>query len=213
LLFRCTMIEIMPYTLADAAFLQSKQSGFIIWQPDATYVILGQSDTPETSLNRDAIIADKIMVMKRPSGGHTVLLSPNTLIISVLDKSPDISQTRSWFNQISQNILIALKQCGVVNAEIKGTSDIVINNRKILGSSMYRSKDNVLWHGVLNVSEKPETIARYLAHPITEPKYRQNRNHISFVTSLSEQGYSLNSDLFADSFGRITGRVCLSCKQ
>ncbi|MDD4236875.1 MAG: hypothetical protein PHF99_12750, partial [Bacteroidales bacterium] len=46
---------------------------------------------------------------------------------------------------------------------------------------------------VLNLSESAEIIAKYLAHPKTEPDYRLGRKHSEFIISLTELGYSVDN--------------------
>jgi len=90
-----------------------------------------------------------------------------------------------------------------------GISDIAISGKKILGSAIYRSKDALLYHAVLNLGEPATTFERYLRHPSKEPDYRLGRSHSEFVTSLKEKGYNqsyhqLESELslsFERSFG------------
>ena len=71
-----------------------------------------------------------------------------------------------------------------------GISDITMAGKKILGSSIYRSKEALLYHAVLNLGEPASTFERYLKHPTKEPDYRQGRSHSEFVTSLKEIGYT-----------------------
>lgn len=49
----------------------------------------------------------------------------------------------------------------------------------------------VFYHAVLNVSETPEFIGRYLKHPSREPDYRSGRRHEDFVTSVHQAGFQI----------------------
>lgn len=187
------MSEALAYTLPDFDFVQHNENGVFIWVPDKTYVVLGQRDKPENALPKNLQTDIEFVVIKRPSGGHSVVLTPNTLVISIHGKSLDISQTKQWFRTCSNAVIQSLQRCGIKNAQIDGISDITLNNRKILGSSMYRGKDKTWWHGVLNLAERPEYIARFLAHPATEPAYRKQRSHSDFITSLEHEGFNFDS--------------------
>ncbi|HOE04967.1 MAG TPA: hypothetical protein PLZ52_07105 [Bacteroidales bacterium] len=190
------MVQLTDYNLPDIGFVEKHSQGVFTWTPDAVYVVLGQRDKPETALAANLPDDKAFFVTKRPSGGHSVVLTPNTLVVSIHGKSPDITKTKQWFQACSNAILNSLHRCGLVDAHISGISDITINNRKILGSSMYRGKDKVWWHGVLNISENPAFISSFLAHPATEPDYRKQRNHEDFITSIVAQGLAFNASEF-----------------
>jgi len=187
------MIEVREYDLPDFRISQSDNDFEVcVWQPENNYLVLGQSNHAETSLNTAEVLADKIVVYKRPSGGETVILSPQMLVISVLFKTGQLKNPKDYFFQINEAIIDALKSLGVSDLRQKGISDIAIGEKKILGSSIYRKPDKVFFHAVLNVSENTETIARYIKHPAKEPDYRLGRTHEDFVTSLSSAGHQLD---------------------
>lgn len=71
-----------------------------------------------------------------------------------------------------------------------GISDNTISGKKILGSAIYRNKDKLLYHAVLNLSEPASTFEKYLKQPVKEPDYRNGRKYIDFVTSLKDNGYT-----------------------
>jgi len=187
------MIEIKPYNLPDIRLLDLEGLNIYTWIPDKKYIVLGQRDTPDLALNQDAVINDGITVMKRPSGGHTVLLSPNTIVIAISITQLDIKYTKRFFEACNSAIINALEAQGVIGISKKGISDIAAGQRKILGSSMYRPKNHTFYHAVLNLSESAEIIAKYLAHPKTEPDYRLGRKHSEFIISLTELGYSVDN--------------------
>ncbi|HXK81980.1 MAG TPA: hypothetical protein PLO05_07475 [Bacteroidales bacterium] len=187
------MIEIKPYNLPDIRLLDLEGLNIYTWIPDKKYIVLGQRDTPDLALNQDAVINDGITVMKRPSGGHTVLLSPNTIVIAISITQLDIKYTKRFFEACNSAIINALEAQGIIGISKKGISDIAAGQRKILGSSMYRPKNHTFYHAVLNLSESAEIIAKYLAHPKTEPDYRLGRKHSEFIISLTELGYSVDN--------------------
>ncbi|PLX06431.1 MAG: hypothetical protein C0596_18370 [Marinilabiliales bacterium] len=186
------MIKLEKYNLPDIEILKYNESNILVWQPDKTYAILGQRDNIESALNQENILIDNVIVMQRPSGGHSVILSPNTLVVSIISFQSSLTEIKQFFRNCNNYIINALKDQGVKNLEIKGVSDIVLNGKKIVGSSMYRGKDYLFFHAVINISEKVETIAKYLKHPDTEPDYRKGRNHLEFVTSILAQSYKIN---------------------
>lgn len=181
-------IQVMPYDLPDAALLKQEGEAVMVWQPDENVLVLGQSNHPEISLNQEAVLRDRVRVVKRSSGGETVILSPETLVISAIFQTETFGNPSFYFKKMNGKIMAALEQLGIRGLEQKGISDISVQNRKILGSSIYRHRSALMYHAVLNINESPATMERYLAHPSKEPDYRAGRSHKDFVTSLRELG-------------------------
>lgn len=186
------LLKATAYNLPDIQLLEQQSNQFLVWIPDKTYIVLGASNHPEKALNAANVIRDQITIMKRPSGGQTVVLTPDNLIISAVFFNQKALQPKEVFNSINQLIICVLEQAGITNLALKGTSDIAISGKKILGSSIYRSKNALLYHAVLNLGEPASTFEKYLKHPSREPDYRAGRSHTEFVTSLREKGFSDN---------------------
>lgn len=184
-------IRVLPYEFPDAALFSGTGNGILIWKPDRIYIVLGQSNTPEGSLLVENVIADHIIVTKRPTGGEAVVLSPQMIVITVARHFAEITSSKAFFSEINSVIIDSLADVGVKGLGLKGISDIAIGKRKILGSSMHRRENRMVYHAVLNISENPALFERYLLHPKREPDYRGNRIHSEFVTSLSNEGYEI----------------------
>jgi len=187
------MIDIKEYNFPDEELIRSENPAdhCVIWQPESISLILGQSNKGPESVHAQKAMADNIPVYKRPSGGQAVLISPNTIIISVIRKREKFQSIKPYFEQYNNKIIEALESFGISNLRQNGISDISIGDKKILGSAIYQNKDRIFYHAVLNVKEDAELIGEYLKHPPQEPDYREGRSHTEFVTSLAEQGYEL----------------------
>ena len=180
----------LPYTLADADLINGNSTGIMVWQPGNAALVLGQSNRIEQSLMMQAVVDDGISVYRRPSGGETVMLNPETLVISVAFDADGFKNPAEYFRRINSILIEALNPFVNGNLAQKGISDISCDDKKILGSSIYRKRNRVLYHAVLNVSLRAEVLERYIAHPPREPDYRKGRAHTEFVTSLYELGYA-----------------------
>lgn len=186
------MLNTSDYYLPDIQLLENESKRFMIWIPDKSYIVLGASNKAEDALFLENVKLDNISVLKRPSGGQTVMLTPNNLIIAVAFSDPNSVKPKDVFNQMNMLIISALEETGITNLRLSGISDIAILEKKILGSAIYRSKDTLLYHAVLNLGEPASTFEKYLKHPSKEPDYRKGRKHTDFVTSLLESGCSLS---------------------
>lgn len=183
------MLNLNEYTLPDLSLLDDDAGQtFMVWQPDKNYVVLGASNRPEEALHTEQVMQDGITVMKRPSGGQTVMLTPGNLVIAAV--YPHSLRPKNLFNEINASIIEAIEAAGIAGLSLRGISDIALGYKKILGSAMYRTRNKLLYHAVLNVGEPAATFEKYLRHPGKEPDYREGRKHSDFVTSLREQGYT-----------------------
>ena len=192
------MLNISEYYLPDIMLFDAKKNSFLVWIPDKKYIVLGASNKSEDALIIENVINDKISVLKRPSGGQTVVLTPDNLIISVVFFKMGRIQPKDIFNSINNIIISSIEIAGVKHSSLNGISDIEISGKKILGSSIYRNKDAVLYHAVLNLGEPATTFERYLKHPAIEPEYRNGRKHSEFVTSLKDNGYNKSYQFIVD---------------
>ncbi|MDP4183698.1 MAG: hypothetical protein Q8862_00875 [Bacteroidota bacterium] len=198
---------IRRYNLPDISIIEKNGCGFIVWQPERDYIILGQSNDVEKSLDEEEVITDCVPVYKRPSGGDAVILTPKTLVIAKVVKQDLLKNPQAYFETFNSKVISALNSLGVKNIETKGISDIAIGDKKIFGSSIYRSGNILFYHAVLNVNETTEKMERYLKYPQREPDYRHKRTHRDFVTSLFAQGYHIDMKLLKE---EITKAFCES---
>jgi lipoate-protein ligase A len=184
--------KVRPYDLPDAALFGGTGDGMLVWQPAETVIVLGQSNSPERSLILENVVSDGIPVTKRPTGGEAVILTPQMAVITVAREFPGLVRSRDFFMEVNGMILDLLSDLGVKNYGTRGISDITIGHRKILGSSMHRRENRLVYHAVLNIAGDPAIFEKYLRHPSREPDYRRNRPHGEFVTSLENEGYNIH---------------------
>jgi lipoate-protein ligase A len=183
-------LKIRDYKLSDFdIFAEDKGPFYKVWIPDKLYIVLGKSNQLEDSVWIESALHDHIEILKRPSGGEAVIISPDMAVISYRFQVGKTIKIHDYFKVINTKIISALAEAGVRNLGMNGISDISIGERKILGSSMLKKGDMGFYHAVLNVAGSVESISRYLKHPKREPGYRKGRAHEHFVTSLSEEGY------------------------
>jgi lipoate-protein ligase A len=207
------MFQIREYSLKDVSLIGdfSSDYNYLIWIPNETAVVIGRGNDPEKSLFLENVIKDGLPVYKRPTGGEAVIISRNTLVVSIVDNRKRQMKSQEYFMKYNSEIINALESLGVKGLSRAGISDIALNGKKIMGCSIYRNKKQVFYHAVLNINEEPEILLKYLRYPKKTPDYRSGRNHDEFVTSLRREGYDFSADElkrvinlgFASSFERI----------
>jgi len=202
--FIFTKKMLKEYILPDSYLFSPGNNDICIWIPDKIYIVLGQRDLLETAV-KVYNISEDIEILKRPSGGHAVVLTPKTIIVSMRITNDSFKNIKKVFIYCNEIIIEALQNQGVNDLSIKGISDICIGDYKIAGSSMYNGREYIVFHAVINVSENPDFIEELLKHPETEPEYRAKRSHKDFVSSLEKLGYKIDLEKFKTDLKRLFG--------
>ncbi len=143
-----------------------------------------------------------VSVLRRSSGGGTVLLGPGCLvyavILDVLNRTAIASRSRAY-KWILGKVSTALAGLNV-DARPSGISDISCNGRKVGGSSQQWRRRFLLHHGTLMYDMDRSLMSVYLQHPPTEPDYREGRSHETFTQNLPVSRDRLENAL-ASEFG------------
>ena len=171
--------------------VQGSEYACEIYEGHRVEVVLGRSSKIEEDVMVETCADDGIPLSRRRGGGGTVILSPGILILSIGGRSTLQYHLREHMNAVNRIIVDTLEQLGVDSPVIRGISDITLGMKKILGSSLYRRKDLVLYQGSLLVNPDLSLMKRYLKQPRKQPAYRKDRSHEDFVTSLHNEGYEI----------------------
>ncbi|HET7625099.1 MAG TPA: lipoate--protein ligase family protein [Verrucomicrobiae bacterium] len=158
------------------------------WESPEFFVVLGYSNRVETEANLAACRARKIPVMRRCSGGGTIVQGPGCLNYSLILKMDETGPLR---NITSANAFIMEQNRAaiqsLVNAPvaIQGHTDLTINGLKFSGNSQRRRKRSLLFHGSFLLNFDLALIGELLPMPSAQPDYRRNRAHENFLTDLN----------------------------
>ncbi|WP_372367256.1 biotin/lipoate A/B protein ligase family protein [Candidatus Uabimicrobium sp. HlEnr_7] len=190
-------MDFLEYNLPDVDMLNNEEVVFryLLWQPQDTLVILGRSNNNvEDVVFVEQAQKDGVDIYQRPTGGQSVVISPDMLCISITEPLDAVRASKDYFFAYNQITISALKKLGIKDLGVKGISDIAIKQKKIAGTAMYRNRLRVFYHAVLNVAGDLDLFERYLKYPPKVPDYREGRSHKDFVTSLRIQGYQFSVD-------------------
>lgn len=158
------------------------------WESPEYFIVLGRVSKELDDVNLDAIGNDRIPLLRRSSGGGTVLQGKGCLNYSlVLSKEldPRIADLGKSYQIILGKVINAFKQLGI-ESMFCPISDIALaeNNKKISGNAQRRSKKFILHHGTILYDFDLEKIGQYLKIPKDVPEYRQGRSHMDFVANI-----------------------------
>ena len=156
------------------------------WESDCHFVVLGRSCRPAEEVHLQACRRDGVPILRRASGGGTVLQGPGCLsyaFVLPLDLHPQLADIRSTYRFILGRIAVSLHRWEPATA-FQGISDLAISERKISGNAQRRQRRALLFHGTILHRMQGEVIERYLKQPARQPDYRRDRSHAAFLRTI-----------------------------
>lgn len=158
-----------------------------LWESPAHFVVLGAGSPVKTDVNLAECAERQLPVLRRCSGGGTVMQGPGCLNYTlVLDK-----EKRDGLDTIDSTSKTALKgigraiaACGGGPVAVQGYSDLTIGGLKFSGNAQRRRKRFILFHGTILHSFDLDLLAACLGRPEKMPDYREGREHGGFVINL-----------------------------
>ena len=154
-----------------------------LWWAGAPTVVIGRSEAPEVVANLENCGRLGIEVIRRASGGGTVLQMPGVLNYSLTAPGPPTFDIRRTFAVGARYLIEVLAQFGL-EARQRGISDVAVGELKISGNAMAKRWGGLLLHGTLLYDLDLDLVETCLRHPPREPDYRGGRSHRDFITTL-----------------------------
>ncbi len=155
--------------------------------PHSPLVVLGRSNKQQTEVNRQRCDQDGVLVTKRLGGGGTVILHPGCLVVSAGLWVKDYYKNDLYFRLLNQSIIYVIEaRIPAHSFSQRGYSDIVLGEKKLAGTSLFRSRNYLLYQASLLIDARIDLMETYLQHPSAEPDYRKGRSHRDFVMGLNE---------------------------
>ena len=157
-----------------------------VWEPRQHFVVLGYANSHRTEVNLEACRRRRIPVLRRISGGGTVLQGPGCLNVSLILRIrpgplSTISGTTRFVLTRHRDALAPLVASPV---RVQGSSDLTLGARKCSGNAQRRQRRCVLFHGTLLLNLDLGLLEQLLPLPKRRPAYRQDRTHQAFLTNL-----------------------------
>lgn len=164
------------------------------WQMSGPCVVVGRSSKIAEEVHLDRCERDAVPVLRRMSGGGTIVAGPGCAMFSVLlslDARPECrlldEAHRTVMTRVRQALQWALDEYGVEQkVDIRGICDLTIDGQKISGNALRLKRHWLMYHGTLLIDMPLCWISEYLAMPPKQPEYRRGRSHDQFVTGLGD---------------------------
>jgi lipoate-protein ligase A len=157
------------------------------WEPREHFVVLGYSNKARAEVNLEACRALGIPVLRRCSGGGTVLQGPGclnyALVLEIRKESAmeNITEANAFIMNRNRNALNSLLGGEVL---IQGHTDLTLRGLKFSGNSQRRRRRFLLFHGSFLLHLDLGLVEEALRMPSKQPSYRRNRTHKEFLTNL-----------------------------
>lgn len=179
-----TMMPILEQLQLEEALLRvSKENICLINRGSPPAIVLGISGKPEEWVNLKAWSKNPVPVLRRFSGGGTVIVDENTLFATFIMNGNEIGvpsqihAVHAYFETLWQQAFHPRPFRLIEN-------DYALGNKKVGGNAQYLARDRFVHHTSFLWDFKPERMG-LLAHPPKMPSYRQERGHLDFLTTLS----------------------------
>ena len=192
-LLELTIGEAAADVALDEALLEMAETGeqneevLRLWEPPKPMVVLGRSSPFEREVNRRECELKDIAVIRRCSGGASILTSPGCLMYAVVlsyDLRPQLRSIDNAHHFVMQKIQAAIASCGIAT-EFQGTCDLTIGSRKVSGNALRCKRRWFVYHGTLICQAMDlRLVSKCLGNPERQPEYRQRRSHQEFLTRI-----------------------------
>jgi lipoate-protein ligase A len=175
----------------DEALLLEAEAGeagevLRVWEWPRPAVVLGSGCSVAEEVEQARCRTDGVPILRRSSGGGTVLLGPGCLLFSLVldyERHPELTEIRRSYGFILGRLCQSLDGT-LPDVSCRGTSDLAAGERKFSGNAQQRKKRFLLHHGTLLYAFDLALVARYLRPPPRQPEYRAGRQHDDFLCNL-----------------------------
>lgn len=184
-LLRLKDISIIDQLCLEEALLRTDNEQWCILNENASpAIVMGISGKPELLINQEHLEKHPIPVIRRFSGGGTVVIDENTCFATfICNREPTgvacypdkvFQWSQSFYTPVFSGINFSLRE-----------NDYVIGERKFGGNAQYMRKDRWLHHTSFLWDYAPQRMD-YLHLPSKMPGYRNRRSHLDFLCKLEE---------------------------
>lgn len=170
------------------------------WEARHPFVVLGYSNGAEIEADTAACRKERIPIVRRCSGGGTVLQAPGCLsyaLVFPIEGVGHSSVTRTNVSVMERNRGAMAKMLGEA-VTVEGHTDLALGGLKFSGNSQRRKRKSILFHGTFLVDLDFTLVSKALKIPSLEPSYRAGRPHEKFLMNLPASAARIREALAAE---------------
>ncbi|MEM9586655.1 MAG: lipoate--protein ligase family protein [Planctomycetota bacterium] len=170
-----------------------------LWQFESPVVVIGRSSRISDETDRDFCSTMRIPVLRRCSGGASIVAGPGCLMYSVvlsIKKRPELRKIDAAHSFVIGHLLQATRP-QFADVRHQGTCDLTWLGQKFSGNSMRVARNHILYHGTILYAADLDLIEQCLSFAPRQPDYRVGRSHRNFVVNLCIDPHRWRQDLLA----------------
>lgn len=156
------------------------------WESTRHFFVLGCGSSAAKEVDLPLAADRGIPVLRRISGGCTVVQGPGSLnyslILPISCGVDNIVRANSFIMNKNKSALQRLVPAGM-EIEIAGATDLCLGSRKFSGNSQRRLRKFLLFHGTILYRFDLPILDEILPLPPRQPDYRRMRPHTAFLVN------------------------------
>ena len=179
------------------------------WESPEPFVVLGLASRRDREVDAAACAARGIPILRRCSGGGTVVQGPGCLSYSLIlriDGNPPLERIDSTNAFVMERHRRALAEATGLPIRREGVTDLTVGRRKFSGNAQRRRRRFLLFHGTFLLDFPIPLMEEILPYPPRTPRYRRRRRHDTFLTNLRQPAARIKA-LLAGSWNAAAGDV------
>nr|XP_048323193.1 uncharacterized protein LOC107419235 [Ziziphus jujuba var. spinosa] len=149
-------------------------------------IVMGVSGVPAELLEIDSVLQDEIPVIRRFTGGGTVVVDSGTIFVTLICNKDAVAGLQpyprpimSWSGHVYSRVFQ-----GIGDFHLR-ENDYVFGNCKFGGNAQSITKNRWIHHTSFLWDYDVRNMA-YLKHPKRVPEYRLARNHLEFICRMKD---------------------------
>lgn len=173
------------------------------WESQQHFAVVGYAEKVATEVNVAACEARGIPILRRCSGGGTVLQGPGCLNYTLVLRIHPHGQTRSiavtnrFVMERNREAIKSEVRSPTSEISVAGHTDLALDGLKFSGNAQRRKRRCLLFHGTFLLGLDLALVEALLPMPSRQPAYRENRAHARFIRNLPLSAASVKTALRA----------------
>ncbi|CAO2831546.1 unnamed protein product [Amaranthus hypochondriacus] len=185
---RINRIPILQQLQLEEKLLRTSSDNWCIINdgtPDPT-IVMGVSGKPTELLDVRSVLQQKIPVIKRFTGGGTVIVDDGTIFVSFICNKDAVPNLQPYPHPIMawSSLLYNKVFCEAGDFKLR-ENDYVFGSHKFGGNAQSITKNRWIHHTSF-LWDYEEANMAYLKIPQRAPKYRQARDHSEFICRMKD---------------------------
>ena len=166
------------------------------WESPRYFVVVGLGRSVGEDVDQKACAADNVAILRRCSGGGTVLQGPGCLNYALVlrqERDPGLRTVSDANRHIMERNRTALAAETGLEVRVEGHTDLAVDGLKFSGNSQRRRRHALLFHGTFLLGFDISKVEQFLRLPGLQPEYRRGRRHHEFLRNLELEPESVKA--------------------